>query len=104
MRSEPDPIGRTRSSTTEAEFLRRILHIVRLNASEEDCQRLLGWIALRVGRVQALAGDREPLDRLEHVARHWLREGERSALLAWVTRRAALGESLVPPMSGRRRL
>jgi hypothetical protein len=77
---------------------------VQLHASEEDCQKLVGWIALRVGRAQALAGDREPLARLEHVVRHWLSEGERSALLAWLTRRAALRESLVPPMPGRRRV
>src|SRR5262249_36145042 len=69
---------------------------------EEGCQKLVGWIALRVGRAQALAGDTEPLERLEHVVRHWLSEGERSALLAWVTRRPALGECLVPPLPRRR--
>jgi hypothetical protein len=61
-------------------------------------------MVLRVGRAQALAGDRPPLERLEHVVRHWLSEGERSALLAWVTRRAAIRESLVPPMPARRRV
>jgi len=32
-----------------------------------------------------------------------LSEGECSELVAWLTRRAALGESLLPPIPGRRR-
>ena len=63
---------------------------------EQEMERMVAWVAHRVGRHPVLAGDRSPADRLRHVVVHWLSEGQRSSLAAWLARRAALGESLVP--------
>lgn len=82
-----------------------IVAICSRHLRDEEVERVVQWVARRVGRHAALAGDRPPPERLRHVVVHWLSEGQRSALAAWLARRAALGQGLVPedgdPVSGR---
>ena len=73
-----------------------IVGICARHLRDDEVERLVAWIAARVGRQQGMAGDRPPLERLRHVVTHWLSRGERSDLLAWLSRRAALGAPLVP--------
>lgn len=68
----------------------------RVHLSEDEAQRLVGWIAWRTGRNQALAGAGDPLERLRHVLTHWLDDGQRARLLDWLERRRRRGEPLVP--------
>jgi len=62
----------------------------------EEVERLVGWLAWRLGRNQALAGAGTPLQRLEHVTAHWLDDGQRERLHAWLVRRAAAGRPAAP--------
>ena len=80
-----------------------IVAICARHLGDGEVERLVAWLAARVGRHPVLAGDRPALERLRHVVVHWLGEEERSSLAAWLARRAALGESLVPGPGGRAR-
>lgn len=73
-----------------------ILTIARLHLDEEDTERLVGWIAWRLGRNQALAGAGSAGARLEHVVTHWLDEGRRQRLARWLAHRVATGRPPVP--------
>lgn len=73
-----------------------IIALARTHLSEQDTERLVGWIAWRLGRNQALAGAGTPVARLEHVAAHWLDHERRERLARWLARRIAAGESPVP--------
>lgn len=61
-----------------------------------EVERLVGWIAWRLGRNQALAGAGAPLVRLEHVVNHWLDDRQRAALGLWLRRRHAAGLPAAP--------
>lgn len=73
-----------------------IVDLCAARLTDEDTERLTGWIAWRQGRNQALAGDRAPGQRLRHALANWLSDEERDLLIAWMRRRVARGESLVP--------
>lgn len=73
-----------------------IVNICTRHLRDEEIERMVAWVAARVGRHAVLAGDRTPPERLRHVLVHWLSEGQRSSLAAWICRRAALGQALVP--------
>ncbi len=73
-----------------------ILDHCRRHLDDEDTERLVGWIAWRLGRNQALAGDGTPPARLAHVVTHWLDDPRRAALHAWLVRRARDGLPPVP--------
>ncbi len=73
-----------------------LIRFCRLNLSEDDAERLVGWLAWRTQRNQALAGDRASLDRLRHAIEHWLDSDERRMLLDWLSRRVEGGRSVVP--------
>jgi hypothetical protein len=73
-----------------------IVAICSRHLRDDEIERMVAWVARRVGRHAALAGDRSAPERLRHVVVHWLSEGQRSALAAWLARRAALGQGLVP--------
>jgi hypothetical protein len=70
--------------------------LCRLNMSEHEAERLVGWIAWRTGRNQALAGDADPLTRLHHALVHWLDPHQRARLLGWMRTRLDRGDPLVP--------
>lgn len=69
-------------------------HCRRLPADEVE--RLVGWLAWRLGRNQALAGGGAPMRRLEHVVAHWLDAPQRERLHSWLVRRAAAGLPAAP--------
>ena len=98
MQGVPAPVVRTdvRYAPGLGNSADDIVQAALRHLSEEEQERLVVWIALRVGRAQALAGDRGPIGRLDDVVRHRLSEGQRSALLCWLMRRIALGEPPVP--------
>ena len=73
-----------------------LVRFCRLNLSEEEAERLVGWLAWRTEHNQALAGARPPLDRLSHALEHWLDTEERSRLLDWLSRRVDQGRPVVP--------
>lgn len=73
-----------------------IVDLCSARLTDEETERLTGWIAWRQGRNQALAGDRAPDVRLLHALANWLSDEERDLLLAWMRRRMTRGESLVP--------
>jgi hypothetical protein len=73
-----------------------IVAICARHLGDDEIERVVAWVARRVGRHAVLAGDRPAAERLRHVVVHWLSEGQRSSLAAWLARRAALGEGLVP--------
>lgn len=73
-----------------------IVVFCRLHLTEADAERLIGWIAWRLGRNQAMAGDRETIERLRHVVEHWLDADQRRRLLAWMERRVAEGRPPAP--------
>lgn len=73
-----------------------IVDICSRHLRDEEIERVVAWVAARVGRHAVLAGDRSAPERLRHVLVHWLSEGQRSSLAAWIARRAALGRGLVP--------
>jgi hypothetical protein len=73
-----------------------IVTICARHLRDDEIERVVAWVAQRVGRHAVLAGDRPAAERLRHVVVHWLSEGQRSSLAAWLARRAALGEGLVP--------
>lgn len=79
-----------------ADPLTEILCLARLYLEAEEVERLVVWIANRLGRNQALAGDRTPLERLEHVARHWLMDEERESLARWMLSQAGVRAPIVP--------
>lgn len=68
----------------------------RLHLSEREAERLVGWIAWRMGRNQAMAGDGDPLVRLRHATTHWLDAHQRTRLLGWMRVRLDRGDPLVP--------
>ena len=108
--SVPSPIGsghgpRHSNSSRERTCVRygldvstpdEIVELCSARLTDDDTERLTGWIAWRQGRNQALAGDRPPVERLRHALMHWLTDEERELLVAWMRRRVATGESLVP--------
>lgn len=73
-----------------------LLEFCRLHLSEDEAERLVGWIAWRTERNQALAGSRPPIDRLRHALENWLGPQERHKLLSWLHRRQRDGGSFVP--------
>lgn len=77
-----------------------IIRIASLTMSEDEADRLVGWIALRTGRSKALAAGDDTLARLRHAAEHWMNDDQRRRLAGWIARRTALGEDPVPPPPG----
>ena len=77
-----------------------IIRVAALTMSEDQADRLVGWIALRTGRSKALAAGDDTLARLRHVAENWLDDDQRRRLAGWIARRTALGEDPVPPAPG----
>lgn len=73
-----------------------LLEFCRLHLSEDEAERLVGWIAWRTERNQALAGSRPPIDRLRHALENWIGPDERRSLLNWLRRRGHDGEPFVP--------
>lgn len=80
-----------------------IIRLAGLTMSEDQADRLIGWIALRTGRSKALATGDDTLARLRHVAENWLDDDQRQRLAGWIARKVALGEDPVPPSPGARR-
>lgn len=74
-----------------------IIRLAALTMSEDQADRLIGWIALRTGRSKALAAGDDTLARLRHVAENWLDDDQRRRLAGWIARKVALGEDPVPP-------
>ena len=74
-----------------------ILRIATLTMSDDQADRLIGWIALRTGHSKALAVGDDTIDRLRHVAQNWLDHDQCRRLAGWITRRVALNEDPVPP-------
>ena len=58
-----------------------------MHLDDAEIERLVGWIAWRLGRNQALLGDGPPIARLGHAVEHWLDDAQRAALVAWLRRR-----------------
>lgn len=77
-----------------------ILRVASLTMSEDQADRLIGWIALRTGRSKALANGDDTLARLRHVAGNWLDDDQRRRLAGWIAKRVALGEDPVPLSPG----
>jgi hypothetical protein len=77
-----------------------IIRVAALTMSEDQADRLIGWIALRTGRNKALATGDDTLARLRHVAGNWLDDDQRRRLAGWIARKVALGEDPVPPSPG----
>ena len=77
-----------------------IIRIASLTMSEDEADRLVGWIALRTGHSKALAAGDDTLARLRHAAEHWMNDDQRRRLAGWIARRTALGEDPVPPAPG----
>ena len=77
-----------------------IIRVASLTMSEDEADRLIGWIALRTGRSKALATGDDTISRLRHVAEHWLDDDQCRRLAGWIARRVALGEDPVPPAPG----
>mgnify|MGYP003348600330 FL=1 len=77
-----------------------IIRLAGLTMSEDQADRLIGWIALRTGRSKALATGDDTLARLRHVAQNWLDDDQRRRLAGWIARKVALGEDPVPPSPG----
>ncbi len=73
-----------------------ILTFCRLNMSERDAERLVGWIAWRTGRPQAFAGSGEPIERLKRAVEEWIDDGQRTALLGWLKAREKNRQPLYP--------
>jgi hypothetical protein len=73
-----------------------IIRIASLTMSEDQADRLIGWIALRTGRSKALATGDDTLTRLRHVSCNWLDDDQRRQLAGWIARKVALGEDPVP--------
>lgn len=73
-----------------------LMTLARAHLSDEDTERLVGWIAWRLGRNQALAGAGSPGARLEHVVTHWLADEQGERLVRWLARRVAEGRPPVP--------
>jgi len=73
-----------------------ILDFCRLNMSERDAERLVGWIAWRTGRPQAFAGSGEPIERLQRAVEEWIDDAQRIALLAWLKTREKNNLPLYP--------
>jgi hypothetical protein len=73
-----------------------ILTFCRLNMSERDAERLVGWIAWRTGRAPALAGSGESIERLQRAVEEWIDDDQRTALLAWLRSREKNGRPLYP--------
>ena len=73
-----------------------IIRVAALTMSEDQADRLIGWIALRTGRSKALARGDDTLARLRHVAENWLDDDQRRRLAGWIARKVALGEDPVP--------
>jgi glutathione S-transferase len=71
-----------------------ISHCRRL--ADDEVERLVGWLAWRLGRNQALAGAGPPIARLRHVVTHWLDPARRARLLAWLRHRHRAGLPAVP--------
>lgn len=80
-----------------------IIRLAALTMSEDQADRLIGWIALRTGRSKALAAGDDTLARLRHVAENWLDHDQRRRLAGWIARKVALGEDPVPASPGARR-
>ncbi len=77
-----------------------IIRVASLTMSEDQADRLIGWIALRTGRSKALASGDDTLARLRHVAENWLDDDQRRRLAGWIARKVALGEDPVPSSPG----
>ncbi len=77
-----------------------IIRVASLTMSEDEADRLVGWIALRTGHTKALATGDDTLARLRHVVQYWLDDDQRRRLAGWIARRVALGEDPVPGMPG----
>ncbi len=73
-----------------------LMALTRTHLSDEDTERLVGWIAWRLGRNQALAGAGPAHSRLAHVVTHWLDDARREQLARWLTRRIETGRPPVP--------
>lgn len=79
-----------------------ILRIATLTMSEDQADRLIGWIALRTGHSKALATGDDTIDQLRHVAQNWLDDDQCRRLSAWIARRVARGDDPVPPAASAR--
>lgn len=77
-----------------------IIRVAALTMSEDQADRLVGWIALRTGRSKALARGDDTLARLRHVSENWLDDDQRRRLAGWIARKVALGEDPVPASPG----
>jgi hypothetical protein len=73
-----------------------LLRLARLYISEDDAERLVGWLAWRTGRDAAAARDLPVVEQLELALRQWLDEHQRAQLLRWLAGRLPLGLSPVP--------
>lgn len=79
-----------------ADVVKEILCLARLYLEDAEVERLVVWLAHRLGRNQALAGNRPPLERLEHVVTHWLTDEERESLARWMLSQARQRAPIVP--------
>ncbi|MSO44823.1 MAG: hypothetical protein EXQ74_05925 [Thermoleophilia bacterium] len=73
-----------------------IIRVASLTMSDDQADRLIGWIALRTGRSKALTTGDDTIARLRHVAENWMDDDQRRRLAEWIARRVARGEDPVP--------
>ena len=73
-----------------------LLRLARLYVSEDDAERLVGWLAWRTGRDPAPVGALPVIEQLERALRDWLDDHQRAQLLRWLAGRLPLGLSPVP--------
>ncbi|HMN97844.1 MAG TPA: hypothetical protein PKD59_00355 [Miltoncostaeaceae bacterium] len=73
-----------------------LLRLARLYVSEDDAERLVGWLAWRTGHDPAAVRGLPVVEQLERALRDWLDDQQRAQLLRWLAGRLPLGLSPVP--------
>ncbi len=73
-----------------------LLRLARLYISEDDAERLVGWLAWRTGRDPGSVRELPVIEQLERALREWLDDHQRAQLLRWLAGRLPLGLSPVP--------